>query len=79
MGELFSSRRRQPVILKFAITIFGHFPLGGEPPFALHAVQSGIERAVFDLKDIHGGPLDVLRDLMPVSWAEKKSTEDKHV
>ena len=43
----------------------------------LHAVERGIERAVFDLEAAVGGRLDPLRDPEAVLWTPRNRAEDQ--
>ena len=66
------SSRREPVVFEFALQVFSRrFPFGCDPPFALQSVECRIERAMFDLQQVIGGPLYVLCDLMPVSGTKE--------
>jgi hypothetical protein len=42
-------------------------------------MQSWIERAVLHLQEFVGGSLNMLADLMTVSWTVKKGSQDEHV
>jgi hypothetical protein len=42
-------------------------------------MQRRIERAVLHLQEVVGGPLNVLADLVTMSWPVKKRSQDEHV
>src|SRR5256886_12297846 len=77
--KLFSALFRKPVILEFPIAIRSHFPLGGDPCPSLQSVQRRVERAVLHLKEVIGGPLNMLANLMTMRWTIKKCSQDEHV
>ena len=53
--------------------------MGRDPPFALKAVKSRIERAVFHLQHVFGAALNVLSDLVAVSRTEYERAQNQHV
>src|SRR3984893_5811390 len=75
----FSALFRKSVILEFPIAIRGGLPLGNNPSFSLHTVQRRIERAMLHLKEVIGGPLNMLANLMTMRWTIKKCSQDEHV
>jgi hypothetical protein len=77
--QLFSSLIRKPVVLEFPIPIGSHLPFRSDPSSVLQPVQRGVERAVLHLQKIIRGPLNVLADLVAMSRAIKKSSQDQHV
>src|SRR5215471_16722919 len=69
---------RQPVIFEFTFSVAA-FPFRIQPTLPFQSVQRGIERAMFDLKHVIRAALDVLCDLMTVSWSRLKRPQDQHV
>ena len=69
----------QAVVFELAVAVLGRRPLRGQPTLLLQPVQRRIERSVFDLKHIVTGALDVLGNLVSVSWAELQGAKDQHV
>src|SRR5215472_2423424 len=63
----------------FALLPRSGLPFRRQPSFAFEAMQGGIERAMLDLKHVFAGPLDVLGDLVAMSRAELKGTQNEHV
>src|ERR1700722_1643626 len=63
--QLTAACRGELVILGAAIGL-SHRPFGGNPPALLHAMQGGIERALFDLEHLPRGVLDVDHDAIAV-------------
>src|SRR5438105_3164022 len=64
--QLPSSGWCEAVILELAISSFVELPARGDPPFAAESMERGIQRAVLNLQDVFGRPLDVLRNVMAV-------------
>src|SRR5215207_113691 len=56
-----------------------HAPLGLDEPFALHAVERRVERALADLERVVGGVLDPPRDAVAVARAPGEGLEDQGV
>lgn len=73
------ARRSEAIVFELALAIFGGFPAGGQPAFAFQAMKRGVKRTVFDLKNLVGGALDVLRDLMSMGGSEEQGAQDEHV
>lgn len=42
-------------------------------------MQRGVQRAVFYLQNVVGGALNMLSDLMSMSWTEQERAENEHV
>src|SRR5207253_4732763 len=66
-------------ILEFPIAIRSHLPLGGDPSPSLQSVQRRVERAMLHLKEVVGGPLNMLANLMTMRRTIKKCSQDEHV
>ena len=77
--ELFSAPGGELVVLGVAVGL-SERPFGVDPAVLFHAVQSGVERALFDAEQIVGGALDVLDDAVAVKGAVVgESLEDEEV
>src|SRR5207253_9111001 len=76
--KLFSALFRKSVILEFPIAIRNHFPLGGDPSPSLQSVQRRVERAVLQLKEVIGGPLNMLANLVTMRWTMDQCPQDEH-
>src|SRR5690349_1782071 len=76
--ELLPSASGELVELRLASEL-RHSPLGFDPPFALHAVERGIERALFDLNRIAGRLFQPACDGVPVSRARAQRLEHERV
>src|SRR5262249_11851938 len=78
-GQLVPSRRRKRVEARAAV-VLGLAPGGLHPTLDQHALQGGIQRALFDLKHVVGRLLDVLGDAIAVHRAQSpQRSEDEHV
>src|SRR5208282_2427701 len=76
--ELAAARFREVVILGAAV-VLRFTPVGAEPAFFLHAVQSRKERAGLDLEGAAGHLLDAAGNAQAVEGAEAEYLEDEHV
>jgi hypothetical protein len=54
-------------------------PLGFDPPFALHAVERGVERAFFDDQLVGARVLEPPRDGVPVTRSPAQGLEDEGI
>src|SRR5215831_3678794 len=68
VGELLASGRRETVVLGAPLVLRGT-PLRSDPSRMLNAMQSGVERSLFNAQQILGDPLDVQRDTVAVRRA----------
>lgn len=62
-----------------APVVFGFAPAGGEPALLFHAMESGKERAGFDLKGAAGDLFDATGDGEAVKLGQGQGLEDEHV
>ena len=77
-AELFPALGGELVVLGFAV-VLGESPLGLEPAALLHAVEGGVERALFDLESLVGGLADPGGDGVAVSRPPREGLEDQEV
>src|SRR6185312_12379039 len=77
-SELFFTGWRQAVVLGFSI-VFGCAPECRDPAAVFEAIQSRIERAVFNLKNFIRSEFNVMRDGVAVSRTGQQGTKDQHV
>src|SRR6266566_3223199 len=76
--QLPASRPRQ--LVEFGVAArFGGFPFGLEPSARLETVESRIERALLDLKNVLRDLLQPLRNGVAVQWAERGHLKNQHV
>ena len=76
LGELFASERGKPVIARAAVVV-RDAPSGGDPAILLHAVQSGVERALFDAQHLFGHFVDTEGNAPTVHRPELKRFQDQ--
>ena len=79
MQQLFLPGGRQPVVLEFAITVWGWFPLGTNPASLLEPVERWIQRTVLHLEKIVSRFLNMLCDLMTMQRCQKQGLQNQHV
>ncbi len=78
--ELLFTRGCEPIVFEFALLVLPRWlPFGGQPTFALEAMQGRVKRAVLDLQQVFCSALNVFCDLVAVSGAKPECTQDEHV
>src|SRR6185312_10868664 len=76
--ELPSSLRRDAIELRLAPEL-GGAPLGVDPAVALHAIERGIERALFDAQPVAASLLEPAHDAVSVARTEGERFQDEGV
>src|SRR5262245_22159311 len=76
--ELLAAGRRDLVNAHLAVAR-RHAPLRGQPARLQHALESGIERSLFNLKQIVRVALDELGERVSVERAVAKGLENHHL
>src|SRR5215472_5808159 len=74
--EMLFAYRRESVILELAFAASRRLPLCADPAFAFQAMERRIKRAVLDLQNVVGGPLDVLGYLVAVGGTQHERPQD---
>src|SRR5580700_1684926 len=77
-SKLLSTLCGQPIELRFAI-VFADAPFGSEQAAVFETMQSGIERALLDLKRVLRGVLDDAGDGVSVRRPHDECAQDEHV
>src|SRR5512132_4034528 len=77
-AQLLASDGGQPVELRLASEL-GLAPFGLDPPFPFHAVQGGIERALFDDELLAAGVFEPARNRIAVAGAPAEGFEHEGV
>ena len=77
-AELFPSGGRELVVLGFAV-VLREAPLGLEPAALFHAVEGGVERALFDLQSLVGGLANPRGGGVAVARSPLQRFEDEEV
>src|SRR5436190_3991732 len=76
--ELLPAERGDAVVAG-ALALLGYVPRGGDPSRGFEAVEARIARTGLDLQQVFRGPLDVLRDRVPVARTGQQRLEDQEV
>ena len=76
--KLSASGSRQSIVLRPAI-VFGHAPLGGDPRALFHAMERGVQRAVFNAQLVVGCLADPFRDGVAVHRTPRERLQDEEV
>jgi hypothetical protein len=77
-GEMFTSGRCQRVVAGAAI-VFGGSPPGTDPAVEKESLESGIERAFADLKNLFGDVPQALCDAIAVHRPQREDAQKEEV